>query len=153
MNPNVSLLHSQDPATCPYHVPDQSSHVPIPLPKMHFNIIFPCTLGSSKWSLSLRFPHQNHLCTSPLSHKCYVPPCLVLDLIARIMFAEEYRSLSSSRCSLFLSPVTSSLLDPNILLSILFSHTLNLRFTPIVSDQHSHPYKTTGKIIIIIVIK
>jgi len=153
MNPNSSLLHSQDTATCPYLEPDQSSHVPISLPKFNFNIIFPSTPGYPKWPLSLRFPHQNHICTSPLPHICYVPPYLFLDLIIRIIFAEEYRTLSSSRCSLLHSPITSTLLGPNILLSILFSksNTLSLRFTPSVSDQLSHPYKETGKIIIIVI--
>jgi hypothetical protein len=28
--------------------------------------------GSSKWSFSLRFPHQNPVDTSPLPHKCYM---------------------------------------------------------------------------------
>jgi hypothetical protein len=44
------------------------------------------------------------------------------------------------------SPVTSSLLGPNIFLSTLFSKTLNLLSSLNVSDQVSHPYKTTGKI-------
>jgi hypothetical protein len=42
-----------------------------------------------------------------------------------------------------------SLLDPNILLNILFSNTLSLRSSHNVSDQVSHPYETTGKIIVL----
>ena len=37
------------------------------------------------------------------------------------MLGEQYRTLSSSLCSFLRSPVTSSHLDPNILLNILFS--------------------------------
>jgi hypothetical protein len=42
-------------------------------------------------------------------------------------------------CSLLQSPVTSSLLGPNILLSTLFSNTLSLCFACSVRDQLSHP--------------
>ena len=75
MEPEGSLPHSQGPATCPYSKPDQSTpSQPIPLLEDTFNIILPSTPGSSKWSLSLRFPHQNPVRTSPFSHTRYMPP-------------------------------------------------------------------------------
>ena len=40
---------------------------------------------------------------------------ILLDLITRIIFNEEYRSLSPSLCSFLHSPFTSSPLEPNIL--------------------------------------
>jgi len=60
---------------------------------------------------------------------------------------DQYISLSSFVCSFLHSPVTSSLIGQNILLSTLFTNTLNLHSSLNVSDQVSHPYKTTGKII------
>jgi hypothetical protein len=65
------------------------------------------------------------------------------------MFGEEYKSPSSLLCSLFYSPVASSLLDPNIFLTTLFSNTLGLRSFLSVTDQVSHPYITTGKITVL----
>jgi hypothetical protein len=50
------------------------------------------------------------------------------------------------------SPITSSLLGPNILLSTLFSNTLNLCSSLNVRDQVSHPYRTTGKIIVLYIL-
>jgi len=65
-----------------------------------------------------------------------------------LIWLSEYRSLSSSLCSFLHFPVTSSLLGSNILLSSLFSDTLSRRYSFSVFDPISHPYKTTGKIII-----
>jgi hypothetical protein len=45
------------------------------------------------------------------------PHLILLDLIARKIFGEEYRSLSYSLCSFLYSHLTSSLLGPNFLLN------------------------------------
>jgi hypothetical protein len=52
--------------------------------------------------------------------------------------SEKYRASSYSLWYFLHSPVTSSLLYPNILLNTLFSNTLSLRF-PLKSHLH---YKT-----------
>jgi hypothetical protein len=74
-------------------------------------------------------------------------PSHSFHFITRTILGEEYRSLSSSLCSFLHSPVTSSLLGPNILLSTIFLNIFSLRSSLSVSDQVSHPYKTTGRII------
>jgi len=50
------------------------------------------------------------------------------------------------------SPVTSSLLGPNILLNTLFSDTLIPLSSLNVSYKVSHAYKTTGKIIVLCIL-
>jgi hypothetical protein len=57
MEPEGSLPHSQEPATCPYPEPDQSSQCPPShFLTIHFNIILPSTPGSTDYTiLSLSF--------------------------------------------------------------------------------------------------
>ena len=73
------------PTTCPYPGPAQSSpYSHIPLREIRLSIILPSTSGSPKWSVSLRFPHQNPIYTSPLPHTRYMTANLILlDFITR----------------------------------------------------------------------
>jgi len=135
MEPEGSLPHLQVPATCPYPEPDQSN----PCPPSHFLNVNLNVLPSRPESLSLRFPYQT-LHTPLLS-----PLLLHAPPITRTILGKEYRSLSCSLCSFPHSPVSSSLLVPNILLCTLFSNILSLRSSLDVSDQVSHPYKITSK--------
>ena len=92
-----------------------------------------------------------HPFTSPIRATC--PAHLILlDFITRTILREEYKSFSSSLCSLLHSPVTSSLLGPNILLNTMFSNTLSFLSSRSVNDQVSHPYKTTGKMIVLYIL-
>jgi len=73
-NPNVHYRIN----TCQAPVPILSQLDPVHTStshflKMHINIILSSTPESPKWSLSLRFPHQNPVHASPLPHSHYMP--------------------------------------------------------------------------------
>ena len=106
--------------------------------KINFNIIHPSTpshpSGLFPYGFYTKTPYTPLL--SPTRAACPFRPILIY-LITQILFDEAYRSWSSSLWSLLHSPVTSSLLGPNILLKTLFSNTLSLRSPLNVTDQDS----------------
>jgi Na+-translocating ferredoxin:NAD+ oxidoreductase RnfD subunit len=55
-------------------------------------------------------------------------------------------------CNFLYSPVISTLFGANTLLAILFSNTLSLCSYFTVRDQVSHPYKTTGRVVVLYIL-
>ena len=78
-----------------------SSHPILGLPSGLFPSGFPTKTLSNPLLAPIRTACTAHL--------------ILLDFIARTIFSEQYRSLTSSLCSFLHSPVTSSLLGPNFL--------------------------------------
>ena len=140
MESEGSLLHFQIPTTCPYPDPDQfSPYPPSHILKIHLNIILPFMPRSSKWFFPSVFSTKTLYAPlfSPISATC--PAYLILLNLTTRTILGEYKSFSSSLWWFLHSPITSSLLGPNILLNTLFSNTLSLHSSLSVSDHvHTH---------------
>jgi len=116
MEPEVSLPHLQVPAICPYSEPHQSSPCfQSQFLKFHLNIILQLHSGLPSGLFPSSFPTKTLYTPLFSPIRATWPSHLILvSLITRIIFGEQYRSLSSSLCSFLHSPVSSSLLPPNI---------------------------------------
>ena len=87
----------------------------------------------------------------PMQATCHAH-LVLFYFITGIIFGEQEVSLNSSVWRLFHLSVTSFLLGANIFFSTLFLNTLNLRSFLNMNDQVSHPYKTTGKILVLCIL-
>jgi hypothetical protein len=97
------------------------------LPKIHSNIIFHSITsllsGLFLSDFQTKILHEFLTYTMRASCTAYL---VLFDLITIIKFGKAYKLWSSSLYSLLQPPTTLSLLGPNILLSTLFSDSLNL---------------------------
>ena len=116
MEPEGTLQHSQEPATCPYPGPNQSSPcAPHSTSLKSIFILFSqLRLGLPSGLFPSGFPTKTLY--TPLHfriHAVFPAHHNRLDLITRTILGEEYRTLSSSLCSFLHFPVNWSLLRQN----------------------------------------
>jgi hypothetical protein len=128
MEPEGSLPHPQELCTCSHIEPDHPVHTtPSCLCKIILMLSIHPHLGLPSGLFPSGFP-TNNLYTflfSPIHTPC-LTHVILQDLIILILLGEEYKSYSLLLCS--------------------FCSALNVR------DQVSHPYRTTGKSILLYIL-
>jgi hypothetical protein len=109
--PTVSILSQLNTVHTPHHTSWRS----IIMLSYHLRVVV---------SFPQVFPTKTVYMPLPSTIRAKCPIHLILlDVITRKMSGEEYISWTSSLWSFLHTPVTSSLLDPNIILNALFSNT------------------------------
>ena len=147
IEPDSSAPCAQEPTTCPYLEPDQSTpRPPILLLQEVCEYYFPPMPRSFQWFPSSWFPYPK-----PYIHFCYstyVPRTQSIS-IPLIWSAEMYLVKNTNRalCNFLQSPIVSALFCPNIFLSTPFSNRLSPCYCLYITDHISHSSQITGKII------
>jgi hypothetical protein len=142
MEPEVSLPHSQVSATCPYTELALSSPYPhIPFhedPSYYYPPIYDWFSQVTSYLQLFLLKPCVHLSSTP--YALHAPPIPFFSILSPEQYLVTGRDHQALHYVVFIhSPVTSSLLSPNILLSTLFSHTLCPRSALSVTDLVSRP--------------
>lgn len=131
------------------HLSDQSRVCPAIVFKVHFNIMLPYMPRFSKCSLSFSLPHRNTMhFSSPPPYMAHAPPVLyILIWSTNNMYLKSSIYYETVHCSVL--PISCYFLPfrPNVLLSIVFSKSLNLLFLPKCEIQSVTPFKISGRIV------
>jgi hypothetical protein len=149
--PEVSLPRLREAATGAFPEPHEFTLLPFSQSSQDRCYSHPLSAArSSEWSLSFLLFHQTLYTdlSSPTRTTC--PAQLIpLYLICLMISGIEYKLWSSPLCNFLHSPITSSLLVLNILVTTLSSNTLSLCSCLNMRDHVSHPYKTTDRIVVL----
>jgi hypothetical protein len=140
-----------------YHIQNSSPHVPIlnqmiqsarpsHFPTIHFNIVLHLRLGLSNCLLPSGFPTKT-------MHAPLLSPFVLLALPISVFltwwpkwYVVRNTEHKAPCYVVFSNPLFPRPVVSNTLLSTLFSNNLSQCSFPKVSDQVSHPHKTTGTI-------
>ena len=111
-------------------------------------------LGLRSRLLPSGFPTKSCICLSSPPHVLHALPISFFLILSPEQYWVRSTVHSAPHYVVSSTPVTSTLLGPNILISTLFSNTLSLRSSLNLnaSNQVSHPHKTTGKIIVLYIL-
>jgi hypothetical protein len=149
MEPEGSLLCSQELTTSPYPAPDQCrpSHCTAPyyLYKIHLNIIPPPTSRLSRGLFPSVFTTNNLLTFifSPIRATCHTH-LILLDVISLIILGYEYKPYNSALRSVLQPSVNSSLFSLNVLNTLLLN-TLIQCSSLHIRDQTESSYRKESK--------
>ena len=123
--PTVSILGQPNPV----HIPTSN------LLESHPNIIHPSTPRSPQWSPSLQFPHQDPIHPLLVTHTRHMPsPSHSSRFYYRTILGEEYKSFSSSLCSL-LHSIIIIIIQQHV--SVTPVTTIRVYYNPTVNIQIS----------------
>jgi hypothetical protein len=131
-------VHSTPPPATLRSIPNSSSHLRLGLQSYFFLSGFHTKTLYNFLSYSMRSICPAHF--------------ILLDLFCLNIFVDGYKLSVSSLCNFLHSPVTSFHLGQNILLTTLFSDTLNLCSSLNSRDQVSHQYKINSRIMVLYIL-